>query len=151
MAEGLSIRSYQRGDEEEVVALWQACELTRPWNDPRRDIARKLDVQTGPFLVAEAHGALVGTVMVGYDGHRGWINYLAVDPTRRGQGIGRALMAHAERELTSLGCPKLNLQVRSGNRQVLAFYQRLGYLQDDVVSLGKRLITDNNNTPPETA
>ena len=151
MAAGVSIRSYRHGDEDQVVALWQACELTQPWNDPRRDIARKLDAQAGPFWVAEADEVLVGTVMVGYDGHRGWINYLAVDQTWRGQGIARALMAHAERELTSLGCPKLNLQVRSGNRQVLAFYERLGYLQDDVVCLGKRLIHDNNNTPPETA
>ena len=151
MVEGVRIRSYEHADEDQVVALWQACELTRPWNDPRRDIARKLDTQAGPFLVAEAEGSLVGTAMVGYDGHLFWINYLAVHPARRTQGIGRALMARAERELTSLGCPKLNLQVRSSNGQVLAFYARLGYLQDDVVSLGKRLIHDNNTTPPETA
>ena len=150
MPGGFSIRSYQASDEEAVVSVWQACELTRPWNDPRRDIQRKLAGDTGPFLVAEADDGVVGTVMVGYDGHRGWINYLAVDPARRGQGIGRALMEHAEHGLSALGCPKLNLQVRQGNAAALHFYERLGYARDDVVSLGKRLIHDNN-TPPETA
>jgi ribosomal protein S18 acetylase RimI-like enzyme len=150
MAGGVSIRGYRASDQEAVVSLWQACQLTRPWNDPRRDIQRKLASHTGPFLVAEAEQGVVGTAMVGYDGHRGWINYLAVDPARRGQGIGRALMEHAERDLSALGCPKLNLQVRRGNPAALAFYERLGYAHDDVVSLGKRLI-DDNNTPPETA
>ena len=150
MAGGVSIRGYRASDEEAVVLLWQACELTRPWNNPQRDIQRKLVSDAGPFLVAEADDNVVGTAMVGYDGHRGWINYLAVHPTHRGQGIGRALMEHAERSLSAQGCPKLNLQVRQGNTAAVAFYERLGYLQDEVVSLGKRLI-DDNNTPPETA
>ena len=151
MSGGISIRSYRPSDEEEVISLWQACGLTRPWNHPQRDIGRKLATDADSFLVATAPGRVVGTAMVGYDGHRGWINYLAVDPDHRGQGIGRALMEHAERSLTALGCPKLNLQVRKGNDQALAFYSRLGYLQDDVVSLGKRLIDDDNKTPSETA
>ncbi|HLL20420.1 MAG TPA: GNAT family acetyltransferase [Rubrivivax sp.] len=150
MPGGVSIRGYRPSDEEAVVSLWQACQLTRPWNDARRDIERKLASDAGPFLVAEADDNVVGTAMVGYDGHRGWINYLAVHPTHRGQGIGRALMEHAERSLSVEGCPKLNLQVRQGNTAAVAFYERLGYLQDEVVSLGKRLI-DDNNTPPETA
>ena len=150
MPGGVSIRGYRPSDEEAVVSLWQACQLTRPWNDARRDIERKLASDAGPFLVAEADDNVVGTAMVGYDGHRGWINYLAVHPTHRGQGIGRALMEHAERILSAQGCPKLNLQVRQGNTAAVAFYERLGYLQDEVVSLGKRLV-DDNNTPPETA
>lgn len=149
-ASALSIRSYRTGDEAEVVSLWQRCKLTRPSNDPRRDIARKLAHDPSAFWVAETSGRVVGTAMVGYDGHRGWVNYLAVDPTQRRQGIGRALMEHAERCLLARGCAKLNLQLRDGNHQALAFYQRLGYVRDDVISLGKRLINDSDKNSSET-
>ena len=125
-----------------VIALWQACGLTRPWNDPHQDIARKLQVQRELFLVGEADGQVIATTMAGYDGHRGWVNYLAVAPGQRGQGLGAALMQHIEQQLLALGCPKLNLQVRSSNTAVLDFYRHLGYAQDEVVSLGKRLIPD---------
>ena len=137
------IRPYQPADEAAVVALWDRCNLTRPWNDPRKDVRRKLAVQPDLFLVGELDGAVVGTVMVGYDGHRGWINYLAVAPDRRGAGHGRALMAEVERRLLALGCPKINLQVRDTNTAVLEFYERLGYAVDAAVSMGKRLESDD--------
>ena len=136
------IRPFARSDEDAVVALWQAAGLTRPWNDPHRDIARKLQVRPEWLLVAEAEGEILGTVMAGYDGHRGSVNYLAVSPTRRRAGLGRVLMAEAERMLAEAGCPKVNLQLRAGNDEALAFYEALGYARDDVVSLGKRLEHD---------
>jgi ribosomal protein S18 acetylase RimI-like enzyme len=125
-----------------VVRLWAACELTRPWNDPLADIARKLADSPESFLVAEADGAVVGTIMVGYDGHRGWINYLAVDPTRQRRGLGRELMSAAEALLLAAGCPKINLQVRDGNAAARGFYEAIGYRLDPVVSYGRRLIRD---------
>jgi len=138
------VRSFESTDAEAdaVVALWDVCGLTRPWNDPRADIARKMTTQPELFLVAEDSGRVVGTVMAGYDGHRGWVNYLAVDPVAQRGGIGRALMTAAEQALLARGCPKLNLQVRVGNDAALAFYRRLGYAVDDVTSMGKRLIPD---------
>jgi ribosomal protein S18 acetylase RimI-like enzyme len=139
----LRIRAYETPDEEAVVALWQACGLTRPWNDPHRDIARKLTEQPELFLVGTQENAIVATAMAGFDGHRGWVYYLAVAPHCRGKGYGRRLMQEAERLLTERGCPKLNLQVRTGNAQTIAFYRRLGYSVDDTVSLGRRLIPDD--------
>ena len=138
----MEIRAFEAADADAVIALWEACELTRPWNDPHRDIARKVSVDDGLFLVGTVDGAVVASVMAGYDGHRGWVNYLAVDPGRRGNGHGRALMAEAEVRLAARGCPKLNLQVRDTNTAALAFYERLGYAVDAVVSMGKRLESD---------
>lgn len=138
----VALRAFADADEDAVVALWERCGLTRPWNDPHRDIARKRTVQPELFLVAEDAGAIVGSAMFGYDGHRGWVNYLAVDEAYRGRGLGRALMAEGERLLTALGCPKLNLQVREGNDAALAFYGAIGYTDDRTVSYGKRLIPD---------
>ena len=134
-----SIRVFRSSDEPQVVALWEACGLIVPWNVPHLDIVRKTAFQPDLFFVAEEADRLVASVMAGYEGHRGWINYLAVDPTCRGRGLGRSLMAFAEERLRTLGCPKINLQVRGSNQQVLAFYERLGYRVDDTVSLGKRL------------
>ncbi len=144
----MQIRPYQLSDEEAVVALWHECGLTHPSNDPHRDIARKLSEQPELFLVATDSQSLVGTAMVGFDGHRGWVYYLAVAPNHQGLSIGRALMAEAERLLIERGCPKLNLMVRSSNAQVIEFYRKLGYTQDDVVTLARRLIPDDINTPP---
>jgi ribosomal protein S18 acetylase RimI-like enzyme len=138
----MHIRPYRPADEDSVVALWVRCDLARPWNDPRKDIRRKLAVRADLFLVGELDGAVVGTVMVGYDGHRGWINYLGVDPACRRRGLGRALMAEAERLLRQAGCPKINLQVRTSNAEAIEFYRRIGFALDDVVSLGKRLEHD---------
>lgn len=139
-----TVRRFAVTDTEAVVALWRACGLLRPWNDPYADIDRKLTVQPELFLVAVDGdtGELLATGMAGFDGHRGWVNYLAVQPNLHGHGMGRALMNEFERRLVSMGCPKLSLQVREGNEQVLAFYAALGYAVDPVVSLGKRLIND---------
>ena len=138
----LHLRSYRAEDEASVIALWHACGLTRPWNNPQLDIARKLSIQPELFLVGTIAAEVVATAMVGFDGHRGWVNYLAVATSHRKLAIGRALMHEAERLLIERGCPKLNLQVRSTNTDAVAFYRSLGYAQDDVMSLGKRLIVD---------
>src|SRR5690606_31781113 len=141
-ATDMHIRPFHPADEDAVVDLWQRCELTRPWNDPRKDIARKLTEQPELFLVGELEGCIVATAMAGFDGHRGWVNYLAVAPEQRCKAYGRQLMGEVERRLLARGCPKVNLQVRAGNTEALAFYQRLGYVQDEVISLGRRLIQD---------
>ena len=138
----MKIRRFERNDEPAVVLLWEACGLTRSWNDPHKDIARKLTVQPELFLVGVLDGTIVASVMAGYEGHRGWVNYLAVAPKCRGRGFGRALMGQVERLLLQQGCPKVNLQVRMSNPEAIAFYRHLGYLQDESVSLGKRLIPD---------
>lgn len=138
----MRIREFVESDTEQVVALWHAAGLVRPWNDPHRDIERKLAVQRDLFLVGEVDGAVVSTAMAGYEGHRGWVNYLAVDPAHRGHGYGRLMMVEVEARLTAAGCPKLNLQVRSDNTDALGFYAALGYSVDAAVSLGKRLIPD---------
>ena len=141
----VTIRQFADADEQAVVDLWARCGLIRPWNDPHADIARKRSVQPELFLVAflvaiaDGSTTIAGTVMAGYDGHRGWINYLATEPARRRQGIARALMHAAEAGLARLGCPKINLQIRGDNRDAIAFYQRLGFAEDAVVSMGKRL------------
>jgi ribosomal protein S18 acetylase RimI-like enzyme len=136
------IRPFVTADTAALVALWNACELTRPWNDPVKDILRKQQVQPEGFLVAVQGADLVGSVMAGYDGHRGWINYLAVHPDHRLGGLGRRLMAEAEQRLAALGCPKINLQIRRTNTAALGFYAAIGFVQDDVISVGKRLVED---------
>ena len=142
----MEIRRYQSADEQAVIELWTRCGLTRPWNDPSRDIGRKLKVQPELFLVGVVEGRVMASVMAGYDGHRGWVNYLAVDGAFRKRGFGRALMRRVEQDLKAMGCPKLNMQIRSSNVEVLAFYRDLGYEQDDTISLGKRLIADKGET-----
>ena len=141
------IRSFAPADADAVVRLWQECGLTRPWNDPHRDIARKREVQPELFLVNEEQGELIGTAMVGFDGHRGWVYYLAVAESRRAEGHGRALMAEAERRLTELGCPKIMLMVRSDNSAVIGLYEHLGYGVESTVVMGKGLIPDELSTP----
>jgi ribosomal protein S18 acetylase RimI-like enzyme len=121
-----------------VIDLWHRCGLVAAGNDPAADIARKHGVQAELFLLAELWGEVVGSVMAGYDGHRGWINYLAVAPARRRQRIARLLMERAEDGLRRLGCPKVNLQVRVVNQGVGEFYQRLGYAVEERISMGKR-------------
>jgi ribosomal protein S18 acetylase RimI-like enzyme len=136
-------RAFRIEDEAVVVDLWQRCGLVVPHNDPHKDIARKMRVRPDLFRVGELDGKIVASVMIGYEGHRGWINYLAVDPDIRKRGFGRHLMDEAERLLRAEGCPKINLQVRRTNADVLAFYKAIGYLEDAAVSLGKRLEHDN--------
>ena len=138
----MELRPYAAADESAVVELWRRCELTRPWNNPHKDIQRKLTTQPELFLVGELESRIIATVMAGYDGHRGWVNYLAVAPEHRGKGYGRQLMQHVEERLTAIGCPKLNMQVRASNKAALEFYRKLGYSVDEAVSLGKRLIPD---------
>jgi len=138
----VEIRPFHAADEAAVIALWERCKLTRSWNDPRKDIQRKLGVQRELFLVGVEQGTIVAAVMAAYDGHRGSVNYLAVDPQHRRRGHGAALMRRVEEILAERGCPKVNLAVRSANAEVIAFYKKLGYAPDDVVPLGKRLIPD---------
>ncbi|MET0673821.1 MAG: GNAT family acetyltransferase [Microbacterium pygmaeum] len=137
-----SIRAFALRDTESVIALWQSTGLTRSWNNPHLDIQRKLTVQPELFLVAVDADDIVGTVMAGYDGHRGWLYYLASDPARRGQGIGRMLVTAAEDALLELGCPKVQLMVRPDNDDVLGFYDSLGYERFQTTATGKRLISD---------
>ena len=140
----LFIRPFQTEDEASVVSLWQLCELTVPWNNPYKDIARKLKVQPELFLVGMLDSLLITTVMGGYDGHRGWINYLAVHPDFQGQGYAQQVMENVESEFRKRGCPKINLQIRSGNARVMAFYQKLGFTDDQALSMGKRLEEDHS-------
>jgi ribosomal protein S18 acetylase RimI-like enzyme len=143
-----TIRAFDRADTEEIVGLWSDAGLTRPWNDPRLDIERKLGVQPELFLVVESRdeeesrARIVGSVMAGYDGHRGWLYYLASAPSHRGRGVARALVAEAERLLVAMGCPKVQLMVREGNEAVLGFYDALGYEPFTVSNTGKRLVVD---------
>lgn len=136
------IAAATTADAAAVVALWQSCGLTRPWNDPHADFARALDGATSSILIARAGRAVVGSVMVGQDGHRGWIYYLAVTPERQGQGIGRSLFAAAEDWLRAAGTPKVQLMVRSDNAGAVAFYTALGLTQQEVVVLGRFLTGD---------
>jgi ribosomal protein S18 acetylase RimI-like enzyme len=138
----MRIRPYQPEDEYAVIALWSSCGLVVSHNNPVTDIRRKLDVAPELFLVGILDSQPVASVMAGYEGHRGWINYLAVAPSLQGKGYGRQIMEHAEQLLRERGCPKINLQIRSTNRAVMEFYRRLGFIADDVVSMGKRLVAD---------
>lgn len=139
----MQIRQFQTADEAQVIALWRECDLLRPWNDPYKDIARKLLVRPDLFLVGTIDDRIIASVMAGYEGHRGWLNYLGVAPEYRRRGLAAQLVAAAERLLAQSGCPKINLQVRTSNQDVINFYRRIGYVFDDVVSLGKRLEKDD--------
>ena len=140
----LLIRPFQTEDEDALVALWKMCELTVPWNNPHKDIARKLQVQPELFLVGILDSSLIATVMGGYEGHRGWINYLAVHSDFQGKGYGQEIMNSVETGLREMGCPKINLQIRTGNNKIASFYQKLGFTNDHVVSMGKRLEADHS-------
>lgn len=142
------LRPFRPSDRDRLVALWVTCGLTRPWNDPYRDIERKLSHDPSNILVLERDDELIGSVMVGYEGHRGWANYLAVHPAHRRQGLARLLMDEAERRLRELGCPKINVQVRQSNLGAVEFYKHLGFSVDEAVSLGKRLEKDGPSERP---
>jgi ribosomal protein S18 acetylase RimI-like enzyme len=140
--EGISmdVRPFHESDEDDVIALWtEAFGYPAAHNDPATVIRHKLAVQRDLFFVATLDNRLVGTIMGGYDGHRGWIYSLAVGPEVRRRGIGTALMRHVERELAGRGCPKVNLQVLATNAATVAFYERLGYSVEERVSMGKIL------------
>jgi len=137
------IRNFQAEDTAQVVEVWRQAGLVKHWNDPYKDIERKSKVGADLFLVIDLDGEVVATIMGGYEGHRGWINYLAVSPRYTGRGYARALISEIEKRLLAIGCPKINLQVRKSNAEAISFYTHLGYLEDDSVGLGKRLIPDN--------
>ena len=138
----LLIRPFKEGDEDALVSLWNMCKLTVPWNNPYKDIARKLKVQAELFLVGYLEDKLIASVMAGYDGHRGWINYFAVHPDFQARGYGKQLMDNVENGLRELGCPKINLQIREGNDKVFTYYQKLGFVEEKRINMGKRLEDD---------
>lgn len=142
----MTIRPYRSSDEVEVIQLWNDCGLVVPWNDPVKDIRRKAGHSPDGFLVGEENGIVIATCMAGYDGHRGWLNYLTVAPARQGAGLGRRIVERAEEYLRAAGCPKINLQIRTSNLGTIAFYRELGYEEDSVVSLGKRLELDDETS-----
>ena len=133
------VRPFTQEDRAQVIELWIRCGLVVAWNDPGADIDRKLRVQPELFLVGIEHDRVIGTAMGGYDGHRGWIYYLAVAPELRTNGYGRRLVEEIAGLLQEQGCAKLNIMVRSGNQEVKSFYRRLGFNEDDVVCLGRRI------------
>ena len=144
----MKIRPFCEQDRPAVIKLWSDCDLTRPWNDPNKDISRKMAFQPELFLVGvvlddQDKEQVIASAMAGYDGHRGSVFYLAVSPEYQNQGIGQQMMSEIETRLMAVGCPKLNIVVRSSNDKVLGFYDKLAYAPDDVVSLGKRLIADD--------
>lgn len=139
----MKIRKYQTDDQEMIIDLWERCGLVAPQNNPHKDIKRKLKVNPDWFLVGELNGKIIATCMAGYEGHRGWINYLAVAPDFQRQGFARQIMNKAESLLRAAGCPKINLQVRSSNAAVIEFYKAIGFSIDDVVSMGRRLEPDH--------
>lgn len=135
----LDIHLTSPADAPAVIALWDRCGLTRPWNDPQADFNRALAQEASTILVARDADGVAGSVMVGDDGHRGWVYYLSTDPARHKQGVGRALMAAAEAWLKARGCPKIQFMVRTSNAQALGFYERLNYAPQEVVTLGRFL------------
>jgi len=140
--QGTDIVPLGEADIPDLVALWTQCGLTRPWNDPAADARLALATEGAALLGMRRDGALVGSVMTGFDGHRGWVYYLAVAPDQWRHGTGSALMAAAERWLRERGSPKVQLMVRGDNISALGFYERIGYARQDVVVLGRRLDED---------
>lgn len=138
----MHIRQYMSGDEGAVVALWQTCGLTRPWNNPKADIERKVRDGSELFLVGTIDESIVATAMGGYDGHRGWVYYLAVTPDLQKQGMGKQMMKALEEKLTGIGCPKIDLMVRGTNSGVVEFYKSIGYIVEDTILMSRRLIED---------
>ncbi|VVE40417.1 Acetyltransferase YpeA [Pandoraea iniqua] len=144
LATDIHIRTFDDTDTDAVIALWREAfpeynRADKPHREPRRSIANKVAMHDGLFFVAVRDRKVIGTVMAGYDGHRGWVYSLAVATSLRRRGVASALLRHAENALTERGCLKLNLQVLTQSREALAFYAAHGYAADDVVSLGKRL------------
>jgi ribosomal protein S18 acetylase RimI-like enzyme len=138
----MTIRPYSPVDEESVIRLWRRCNLTRTHNDAHLDIARKMKVNPELFLVGTIDGNVVATVIGGYEGHRGWVNYLGVDPDHQRKGLARQMMTVVEEKIRATGAPKINLQVRADNAGVVGFYEAIGYAVEDRISMGKRLVED---------
>lgn len=130
---------YRTEYRDAVIKLWRTCNLVVPQNDPVEDIEKKMRFQPNLFLIGLLDGKVIGSIMVGYEGHRGWINYLAITPEDQRHGYGRKLVQKAIDELKKMGCQKVNLQIRRSNVKVIDFYKHIGFKEDDVVSLGMRL------------
>ena len=139
----MQLRQFGEQDEDQVIELWRTCGLLRQWNNPHRDIERKSRVNPELFLVGLINNEIIATAMGGYDGHRGWINYLAVKPEYQRKGYARQLMEALEKKLLKIGCPKINIQVRAENKSAMDFYKKVGYQSDNVISFGKRLTKDD--------
>ncbi|MEO9470402.1 GNAT family acetyltransferase [Parasphingorhabdus sp.] len=135
----MEISTASESDVDNVIALWKACDLTRPWNDPKADYQLALATETSDILLARREGALIASIMVGFDGHRGWVYYLAVAPKHRRDGLGRIMMGAAEDWLKHRNAPKVQLMVREDNAQAIGFYKALGYETQPVVTIGKRI------------
>ena len=146
MKKDITLRPFEGKDTEAVIAQWGRAGLTRPWNEPHKDIMRKLEEMAKGgyswFWIAEQSGTIIAAAMAGYDGHRGSVNYLGVEPSAQNSGVGKLIMQRIEADLTEAGCPKLNLLVRDDSLGVQAFYEHIGYQRDATVSLSKRLIAD---------
>lgn len=138
----MTIRPYLPEDKNAVIELWRECNLVQSWNNPKRDIERKSRVNPELFLVGLVDGKVVATVMGGYEGHRGWVNYLAVAPAYRRRGLGRLIMEAVEEKIRAMDCPKINLQIRADNLEAVKFYESIGYKTEARVSMGKRLVED---------
>jgi ribosomal protein S18 acetylase RimI-like enzyme len=143
--ENFTIRSFRPGDAAEVIDLWRECGLIVPWNNPQTDIDRKYADSAQMFFVGELEHEIIASCMAGYDGHRGWIYFLAVKNSKQRKGCASALVAHVEEELVKLGCPKVELMVRKTNNDVISFYKSIGFDPDPVIVLSKRLIEDEKH------
>jgi ribosomal protein S18 acetylase RimI-like enzyme len=137
--ESLIVRKYTCQDEKAVIQLWKDCKLLVPQNNPKIDIEEKMNFQPDLFFVGTVNEKIIASIMVGYDGHRGWINYLAVHPLYQRKGFGTQLMNIAREKLLNLGCQKINVQVRNTNLSIVKFYKSNGFMDDDVIGLGKRI------------
>jgi ribosomal protein S18 acetylase RimI-like enzyme len=138
----MKIQTYSPEYEKEVIKLWEKCNLTRPWNNPKLDIERILKVYPGLFLIGLIDNTVIATVMGGYDGHRGWVYYLGVLSEYRRRGYGRMMMEAVTEKLLEIGCPKINIQVRGDNSEAIGFYESIGYSHEDRISMARRLVED---------
>jgi ribosomal protein S18 acetylase RimI-like enzyme len=135
----MNIRPMAKSDQAGVIRLWQDCGLIRPWNDPARDLRTAMRTSDAAVLVGEDAGTIVASVMAGFDGHRGWIYYLAVAQDRRQEGLGRAMFETAQAWLKARGAPKIQLMVRETNEEAIGFYKAMGLEVQPVVTLGRFL------------
>ena len=137
-----NITIFEDKHRTQVIDLWKKCNLIKSWNDPNKDIDRKLKVNDSLFLIVEFNKVIIGSAMIGYDGHRGSLYYLAVDPKHQRKGVGKMLMKEIEKRLIEVGCPKINIFIRNSNIEVKEFYQSIDYEEQDCLVYGKRLIPD---------
>ena len=137
-----NITIFEDKHRTQVIDLWKKCNLIKSWNDPNKDIDRKLKVNDSLFLIVEFNKVIIGSAMIGYDGHRGSLYYLAVDPKHQRKGVGEMFMKEIEKRLIEVGCPKINVFIRNSNIEVKEFYQSIDYEEQDCLVYGKRLIPD---------